>query len=103
MNIIPVIIIYVIFLGLGIYFILKRKDKKDKKDGKVEIKNKLIEGNYITPSEFNGGTLVRQPQYPSANNCDHSILYPINAVNVFYGSTMPDVSKCPCLQFVQAP
>lgn len=102
MNIIPVIIIYGIFLGIGLYLILK-KDKKCKIKVEKKVKTNIVEGNYITPSEFNGGELLRQPQYPSANNCDHNIMYPINAVNVFYGSKMPDVSKCPCLQFVQAP
>jgi hypothetical protein len=102
MNIIPIIIIYGIFLG-GLFIILKKKDRKNKKKDEKKVKTNILEGNYITPSEFNGGSLVRQPQYPSANNCDHNILYPINAVNVFYGSKMPDVSKCPCLEFVQAP
>ena len=99
---IVVIILCVLILSISLWLLLKKKKNKDKP--KVELKRKTLEPVYISPSEFNAGSLVRKPQYISANNCDHNVLYPINAVNVFYGSKMPDnVQDCPCMQFIQAP
>lgn len=98
-----IILFLILFIIIISSSILLFKRKKEKKRDKVLVgKEKL--GTFISPSEFNGGSLVRKAQYPSANNCDHNILYPINAVDVYYGSKMPsNVKDCPCMQFIQAP
>lgn len=54
---------------------------------------------YIQPAEFKVGLDPPKP-YKSANLCNDKVLYPINALEVDYGSKASD---CPCTQFVQAP
>lgn len=56
--------------------------------------------NYIMPKKFNVG-MINNPKYVSMNDCNHNVLYPINSVDVDYGSKMP--SYCPCMRFIQAP
>lgn len=108
-------LILIIILGLIIiYVIVNNKKKVTKKninientgsspDNPEEIRKKfhIVSGrNYIIPKKFNIG-LISQPTYTSMNNCNHNVLYPINAIDVDYGSKMP--SYCPCMQFIQAP
>ena len=70
-----------------------------------ELKNSNIElinnQNFIYPKPFRASSLLLPSNpYYSMNNCDHSVLYPINALDVNYGSKFPD---CRCTEYVQAP
>lgn len=68
---------------------------------KIRKEFHLVPGqNYIMPKKFSIG-MINNPKYISMNNCNHNVLYPINPVDVDYGSKMP--SYCPCMQFIQAP
>lgn len=68
---------------------------------KIRKEFHLVPGqNYIMPKKFSVG-MINNPKYISMNNCNHDVLYPINPVDVDYGSKMP--SYCPCMQFIQAP
>jgi len=68
---------------------------------KIRKEFHLVPGqNYIMPKKFSVG-MINNPKYVSMNNCNHNVLYPINPVDVDYGSKMP--SYCPCMQFIQAP
>ena len=71
---------------------------------KISIQNKEsgleADETYITPTIFEIGLIKGKP-FQAANNCLPNVLYPINALDVDYGSKMP--SDCKCAQFVQAP
>lgn len=56
---------------------------------------------YINPKTFDVG-LMNMKKYQSSNLCDNSVLYPLNMIDVKYG-TPPVSSECPCTQFIQAP
>lgn len=102
--IVLIVSLLVIAIGVALFFILKKKKDEDKKKNKqANIKNKNPEPmNYIKPAEFNVGPIISSdPIYKSANLCNDKVLYPINGLDVNYGTKMGD--NCPCTQFIQSP
>lgn len=70
-------------------------------EDKIRKEFHLVPGqNYIMPKKFSVG-MINNPKYISMNNCNHNVLYPINPIDVDYGSKRS--SYCPCMQFIQAP
>lgn len=63
---------------------------------------KRIGDNYIDPKPFNVGPIKTTGPYKSANQCNTSVLLPINEIEVDYGG--PKIpSDCSCLAFIQSP
>lgn len=97
-------ITFIILLAY-ILFVIIRKERKRKKEGMKMIlgdKDKLPCNNrkVIPPDDFGTG-MARMKSYRSSNLCNDKVLYPINALDVDYGSKMP--GGCPCQQFIQPP
>lgn len=101
--IVLIVFLLVIAIGVALFFIFKKKKDENKKNKQAIIKNKNPEPmNYIKPAEFNVGPIVsNDPIYKSANLCNDKVLYPINGLDVNYGTKMGD--NCPCTQFIQSP
>lgn len=118
MNELVVILVLVCVIIFIIIFLNQKKREEKREKNKEEVVEN-IEGsfpddpesirkefhivsgqNYIMPKKFNVG-LITRPQYVSMSDCNHNVLYPINSVDVDYGSEMP--SYCPCMRFIQAP
>lgn len=112
-------IIWIIIVAVFLIAILVIKDKKKEtqtdnaqliqnsentqnNSEKINSDNKLFNNpNFIYPKPFRASSLLLPSKpYYSMNNCDHSVLYPINALDVNYGSKFPD---CRCTEYVQAP
>ena len=55
---------------------------------------------YILPHEFKVG-LIKQDPPVFMNNCNPSVLYPINGLEPDYGWKMP--KDCRCTEFIQPP
>lgn len=71
---------------------------------KLEEKNNIPPQRYLEPATFEVGVDPKKDcgsGYQSANLCNNTVLYPINALDVSYGSVMPE--KCGCMEFIQAP
>jgi hypothetical protein len=64
----------------------------------IDDKPKIV--SEINPTNFNTG-FIDYSSYKSSNQCNDKVLYPINGLDVNYGSKMP--SGCKCQQFIQAP
>lgn len=82
--------------------LLEKSEENIKKQNEMDrkIANLRPDENYITPTIFEVGVLKDRP-FQASNNCLPNVLYPINDLDVDYGSKMPD--NCKCDQFVQAP
>lgn len=112
-------LIGVVIVGLCLIIVmilfLRKKDRKKKKVSFKSIPNKASENSsgkrseentniisepYIFPHNRNVGIITGRP-WESANLCDKSVLYPIQQLEVDYGSKMPN--DCPCTEFVRAP
>lgn len=55
---------------------------------------------FISPTNFSVGPM-KMDIYKSSNLCNDKVLYPINGLDVDYGSKVPD--NCACMQFIQSP
>jgi hypothetical protein len=76
----------------------EKKFENQFKDPNLDMINNQ---NYIYPKPFRASSLlIRTKPYYAMNNCDSSVLYPINALDINYGSKFPD---CRCTEYVQAP
>lgn len=97
-----IILIVLVISGVALFLILRNKHKKSNTKKTVQIKNANPEPvNYIKPANFDVGLMEMNGGYKSANLCNDKVLYPINGLDVNYGSKT--ASNCPCMQFIQAP
>jgi len=55
---------------------------------------------FILPRQYNLGP-IKTKECRYSNYCNDKVLYPIQGLEVDYGSKMPD--DCPCNQFVKSP
>jgi hypothetical protein len=112
-----ILAIIIVLTIIVVYRLMKDKNQekiKDKNQEKIKLaksesnidnnpdKSDIATiNNYIYPKPFRASSLIfpKKPYY-SMNNCDHSVLYPINSLDVEYGSKFPD---CRCTEYVQAP
>ncbi len=106
-----ILITVVILFATGVIRFGKKKKEKKKnnkkhqqniKDGQpiaTSTKN-VYNGNYLTPAKFNVG-LIHGEKFKPSDACENKVLYPIQALDVDYGSKMPD--NCPCMRFIQPP
>jgi hypothetical protein len=76
--------ILILIIGGGIAFYL------------IDNKNE----HYIRPQNFRIGK-IKQKKYKSCNLCNPNVLYPINSLDVDYGSKFPD--NCKCGDFIKSP
>lgn len=95
------ITLIVIALGIFIFKKIKQKTKETTSNVVKQIKkrNEPIE-KYLDPEEFFVGQ-IPMTTYKSSNLCNDKVLYPINGIDVDYGSKMP--SNCPMYEFIQPP
>lgn len=116
-----VIILSLLVLGtvITVIVLLIKKDKERTKTSKnipqlpkpspvqqkkLEEKNNVPPQRYLEPTTFEVGVMNKKDcgtEYKSSNLCNDTVLYPINALDVSYGSVMPE--KCGCMEFIQAP
>jgi len=101
-----IILIVLVISGVALFLILRNKHKKANTKKDVQIKKANPEPmNYIKPANFDVGFVEMNNSagrgYKSANLCNDKVLYPINGLDVNYGSKT--ASNCPCMQFIQAP
>ena len=92
--------------------IVQQADNKLKKEQQNDFSSGILkpDENYITPTTFEVGVIkpttsrstTGQNPFEYANNCNPTVLYPINGLEVKYGSKGPAAS-CPCAQFVLPP
>lgn len=71
---------------------------------KLQEKNNESPQRYLEPTTFEVGVMPSncgKDAYKSSNLCNDTVLYPINALDVSYGSVMPE--KCGCMEFIQPP
>lgn len=100
MNIAVVILLCCVVI-VGILIATGTIKFKHKKPSRPQIKSrKKVEPQYINPKQYKVG-LIKQEEFKSANQCNDKVLYPIQQLDVDYGSKAPD--NCPCMQFIQAP
>lgn len=72
-----------------------------KVDTGIEDLPDLLAGKkYIRPKQYELGLIKGKP-YKTANLCNDNVLYPIQQLEVDYGSKIPD--DCPCTQFIRSP
>lgn len=65
-----------------------------------KCQEKILSESYIFPHDRKVG-LIKGEKWRSANLCNDKVLYPIQQLEVDYGTKMP--KNCPCTEFVQAP
>ena len=89
---------------LGVVLILVKRKKRPAKKV-VKFSDPLVQvppaEKYISPMNFDIGPVPMGDRYKSAGQCNDKVLYPVNGLEVNYGSKMP--SDCPCTEFIQAP
>jgi hypothetical protein len=103
-----VLIILILLLGLGLYLLLRKKDSKSNapkmnnifKTVSDKIDKTQPTETYISPTNFNVGP-IKMDTYKSSNLCNDKVLYPINGLDVDYGSKVPN--NYACMQFIQSP
>lgn len=97
-----VLILIIIILVVAIVVIfekLKKKGKDKVSDVISKIKEEPVQ-RYLEPEEFFVGRIPMKT-YESSNLCNNKVLYPINGLDVDYGSKMPP--NCPMYEFIQVP
>ena len=82
-----IIVAVVLIVSLYLVWIGKKSDKKSSTN--PDIKS----------ATFNLGVLPSE-KFKAASLCNDKVLYPINSLDVDYGSKMKD---CPCNQFLASP
>lgn len=104
MQVLILIAVTVVAVGLVIWGFSKGGSCEP--SAKKTVKEQLLIAQppperFITPAVFQVGPTPMGDRYRSAGQCNDRVLYPVNGVEVDYGSKMPN--NCPCTEFIQPP
>ena len=97
-NIVLLILMFGLLITAVVLILTKRR--KSHNTNKSSPPPKKDTDTFITPKQYNLGP-IKTKECKYSNYCNDKILYPIQGLEVDYGSKMPD--ECPCTQFVKSP
>ena len=105
MQVLIIIAVAVVALGLAVWGLSKggscEPTKKAVREPMIAVSQAPPPERFITPAVFEVGPTSMGDRYRSAGQCNDKVLYPVNGVEVDYGSKMPN--NCPCTEFIQPP